>query len=345
MSRPPRGNPTATVRRSPGETKIRHGEHPARPRARLRHTPRRGHPVRHVPRLHHHRPRRPRHQRHRGPGPPRRVQRRRLPQRRQPPFHDPGLPRLRRLREGQAAGRRLHRHRAALHLRLHQRRRAQPHRRMAPGRREQRLHVRRPPRRRLRRARHERQRLRLRRPPGERPDARPGEPGHAQPGPLRLVDRRGAGPQRQLLLRPHAVLDGAREDQGVLQLRHGRLAQRRLLHQPHHLRGRRADEGVLGLPRPPARGEHRGRGTQRRLLLRAVRHPHVRLRDGRERPQDLRAGRQVGRHVRLGVRPLLPPGVRHAGQHQRHRARPRRRRHRVHPVAAGRRHRRRRGHL
>ena len=49
--------------------------------------------------------------------------------------------------------------------------------------------------------------------------------------------------------------------------------------------------------------------------------------------QDVRAGAEVGRHRRAGVRPLLPPVLRHDLQRQRHRARPQPRRHRPHGLA------------
>lgn len=65
-------------------------------------------------------------------------------------------------------------------------------------------------------------------------------------------------------------------------------------------------QGLLDLAEPRPRGERRGPGPQRRLLLPAGRDPHLRLRGRRQRPQDLRPGHQVGRHRELRVRLLLP---------------------------------------
>lgn len=131
-----------------------------------------------------------------------------------------------------------------------------------PGGPKTRRDVRRPPRQRLRRPGHQRQRLRLRDPAGERAGPGPEEPHHDQARALRLVDRRGTGPQRLEVLRGPARQRPARRHQGLLQLRHGRLAQRRLLHQQPELHHGRAPEGVLDLAEPRPRGEHRGPGPQ-----------------------------------------------------------------------------------
>ncbi len=53
-----------------------------------------------------------------------------------------------------------------------------------------------------------------------------------EPCPVRLVDRRGTGPQRARVLRPRPPRPSA-GDQGLLQLRHGVVDQRWLLHQLH----------------------------------------------------------------------------------------------------------------
>lgn len=110
------------------------------------------------------------------------------------------------------------------------------------------------------------------------------------------------------------------------------LRQRRLLHQQPVLLGLRPDAGVLDLPRPRPAGERRGPGPLRRLLLPAGRHPHLGLRHRRLRDQVVHGGRQVGRHRRPLLRPVLPLRLRHHRQHQRHRAEPQRRRHRVHDL-------------
>ena len=98
------------------------------------------------------------------------------------------------------------------------------------------------------------------------------------------------------------VYDGDGSDTGVGRpgrLRHDRDAVQRLL-------------------RGPGPGQ-RGDGVRRALRLRAVhrrRHPRRRAVLGRRGEEDARAGREVRRDRRGGVRRLLPPGVRHARQPQ-----------------------------
>lgn len=63
--------------------------------------------------------------------------------------------------------------------------------------------------------------------------------------------------------------------------------------------------------------------------------PHLRLRGRGQRPQDLGAGHEVGRHGQRRLRPLLPQLLRHHEQHQRHGAEPQRRRCRLRRLEAG----------
>ena len=123
-----------------------------------------------------------------------------------------GYTAIRHLRQEQAAGGRLHRHRAALHLRLHLRRRTQPDRRLAAAATPTRSYM------------FGAHLDSVAAGPGINDNgsgsadaagdrARPSpqqNPTMAKPRPVRLVDRRGAGPQRLRVLRQLALRRRAR---------------------------------------------------------------------------------------------------------------------------------------
>ena len=123
--------------------------------------------------------------------------------------------------------------RAQRHQRHHQRdpHDVQRHRRDQEGQRRPRHHGRRPPRQRRGRGRDQRQRLRLGHGPRDGPGARQGEEA-AQPGALRLVGCRGAGPAgcRALRRGPRGERHGhTGRDRCLPELRHGRVAELRAL--------------------------------------------------------------------------------------------------------------------
>ena len=186
-----------------------------------------------------------------------------------------------------------------------------------------------PPRQRPRRPRHQRQRQRLGHDPrGRRADVRAGHPA-AQPGAIRLLGRRGGRPDRLVVLRLAAHRGSARttpstststwsgprtsaassttvtarrvRHEGAERLGEHRERLRQLLRLPG------AGNGADGVRRPVGLLRvHRGRDPRRRAVHRRRRH------------QDAGRGCAVRRNGRGGLRPLLPLGVRHHRQHQRH---------------------------
>ena len=78
-------------------------------------------------------------------------------------------------------------------------------------------------------------------------------------------------------------------------------------------------------------------GRSDHAAFRSYGHPDVRHVHRRREHEDLGAGAEVGRPGRPRLRPLLPRGLRHHGQRQRHRARPQHRRHRAHALEVRRR--------
>ncbi|SCG07232.1 hypothetical protein GA0115255_122323 [Streptomyces sp. Ncost-T6T-2b] len=181
-------------------------------------------------------------------------------QRRQPRPRPSRLQGVRRLCEGQARRGRIHHHAPAVHLQ--RRHRLQPDSRLARRRPEQGPDGRGPPRLGLLRRRDQRQRLRLGRRAGDRARRLPRRTPARQASAVRLVGRGGAGPGRLPVLRQQPAVRRAFQALRLSQLRHDRLAQRRLLRLRRRPGHREDLQGLLrGSERP-----HRDRGRGRRPL-------------------------------------------------------------------------------